>query len=517
MTGETIVVTELDESVTEVLIRTAFGAVHRATRVADTATLTGLPPGTHALEARNADGVLVDEEIIGVRDHPGDDPVVGFVTSFDAASTPGVLEWLTRLRCTVVQVYDWMERYSAPLAGTAFYRDPLGRPIERPELEALIAGITALGATPQAYAPICAADHDFASDHSDLALWRNDGAVESLGDLLAIMDPGSPDWQQHWLDAYGRALDALGFTGLHLDTYGYPRAAKDAQGREVDVAAGYDSFVRAVRRTRPNDVVSFNQVNGVPRDFAPSERPGFRYVEVWRPNDRWSHFEGLLARSGAGGEPQGDTLAVYPPVWSGPRVDALRTVVLTEAVATTLGAGVLTFGDRMGVLSHPYYVNHEELSVVEAEVALRWHRFSLRVRDLFRSGIDTSWYELDDENASVGVSSAWPACPEPVARSLYARVVRHEGVVTVSLLDLSGSADGSWRSATERGVIEQAVVTVLVDQPASWSAEVAVLGLDGDHFVPTELSLVAHREGHALSIDVKLVDGWSVVRVTRGG
>ncbi len=117
------------------------------------------------------------------------------------------------------------------------------------------------------------------------------------------MDPANEAWQAHWIDVYGRALDALGFNGLHLDTYGYPRAALDDAGDVVSIAKGYDSFVRAVRAARPNDVLSFNQVNGVPRGFAPPAKPGFRYAEVWPPNDRWRHLEGLLERS-AGSAPR---------------------------------------------------------------------------------------------------------------------------------------------------------------------------------------------------------------------
>ncbi len=74
---------------------------------------------------------LLGEEFFSVRERRGDDPVMGFVTSFDASSRQSVLSWLRDLRCTVVQVYDWMETYSAPLAAPGHYHDPLGRPIER--------------------------------------------------------------------------------------------------------------------------------------------------------------------------------------------------------------------------------------------------------------------------------------------------------------------------------------------------------------------------------------------------
>ena len=141
-----------------------------------------------------------------------------------------------------MQVYDWMERYSSPLAAPGRYRDPLGRPIERGALEQLIRGIRDLGAVAQAYAPICAADEQFAEAHPQSRLYRNDGQPHSLGDLLQIMDPADPDWQRHWIESYGTAADTLGFNGFHLDTYGYPRCALDADGHAISVERGLCSL-----------------------------------------------------------------------------------------------------------------------------------------------------------------------------------------------------------------------------------------------------------------------------------
>ncbi len=38
----------------------------------------------------------------------------GFATSFEVENVPAVLAWLRALRCTVVQIYDWMASYTAP-------------------------------------------------------------------------------------------------------------------------------------------------------------------------------------------------------------------------------------------------------------------------------------------------------------------------------------------------------------------------------------------------------------------
>jgi dextranase len=409
-----------------------------------------------------------------------------------------------------------MESYSRPLAQTESYVDPLRRPIQLGDLRQLIAGIRENGAVAQAYAPICAADERFAEANQPWLLRRNDGAPESLGNLLQIMDPANLEWQAHWIDVYGRALDALGFNGLHLDTYGYPRVASDATGTFVSIDAGYESFVRAVRVARPRDVISFNQVNGVPRGFSPPQQPGFRYAEVWPPNDQWRHLEGLLDRSAGAAAPQGDTLAIYPPVWDDARSAALRTAVLSEAIVTTLGAGVLMWGDDFGVLCHPYYVEHEQLKGDEIDVVLRWHRFALRCRDLFRDTVDTSWYELDDENASVTVSWSGITTPEPLGGTVFARIRRGDRTVVVSILDLSGATEGSWRHTSEAGICREVTVTVLVDAPEQWRVQCAVLGANEGRFAPLDADEVAHREGRALSCVVPLVDGWSVVRFETG-
>jgi len=516
LTDDEIVVTDLPSGTLSVLVRTSWGEVHHGVLSGGVARVANLPTGTHAMEARSSRGVLVGEELFSVTCHLGDDPVMGFVTSFGDVTRESVLRWLRDLRCTVVQVYDWMDSYSYPEPASAVYEDPLGRMIERTSLEMLIRGIREAGAVAQAYAPACAADQDLADAHPQWRLFRSDGAPQSLGDLLQVMDPGNVEWQQHWIEHYARAADSLGFNGFHLDTYGYPRIALSDEGGLVSVYEGYAAFVKAVREARPHDVLSFNQVNGVPRGLEPPTPPGFRYVELWPPNDQWRHFESLLARSAGDAARQGDTLAIYPPVWRGDREAALRTAVLSEAVTTTLGANTLMWGDDDGALSHAYYVIHEQLSPEERATALRWHRFGLRCRDLFKRGSDTSWYELTDENASVTVSWNGVASPEPVAGALYTRVLRSDDLVVVSVLDLSGSEDGSWASLTSAGTCSQAEVQILVDSPDKWVGEVAVLGRDEGRFTSLPLSATSLREGSGVACTVPLVEGWSVLRLVVG-
>lgn len=497
----------------------------------------GLGPGTYALEALAGDGTVLAEELTTVGAHPGERPVHGFATSFDADSVPGVLEWLRALRCTVVQIYDWMETYSAPLGPPGGWHDPSGRPVSFTALRALAAGIRGQGAVAHAYAPAYAVDKPFAASHPELLMYRNDGAPHSFFDFVQLADPANRQWQRHFAEVYGRAADAIGFNGFHIDTYGYPRIAVDSTGLPVEMGPAYESFLAYFRSQRPADLVSFNQVNGVPSALRLAPGPGFRYCEVWPPNSGWRHLEGLMDRSaGAATSGKGQvrgTVACYPAVWTGSeRRDALRTVVLTEAVATCLGASALLYGDLAATLCDPYYPQHERLSPEEAATVVAWRRFALRCRDLFIEGEDTSWYEVEDENGAVALESEGAEVrPEPVGGALFARVVRSEDCLAIGVVDLTGNGNGRWSEPTEAGRCRSVRVRALVPgnwvhlpcseqhfctQPGPrerWRASAAVLGRDRDRFTPVPTRTVGHRQGRAVEVDLPLAAGWSVLRL----
>jgi dextranase len=366
-------------------------------------------------------------------------------------------------------------------------------------------------------------------------LYQGDVSLEHFFDMIKIANPANKEWQSHFAASYGSAADHIGFDGFHIDTYGYPRSPLDASGQPVDLRVAYEEFLTSFRAARPADQVSFNQVNGVPSAVALPGGPGFRYCEVWAPNDGWRHLEGLMDRSAgragllgpslSAGPLMRGTIACYPPVWGtnepdgavtgAAREGSLRTVVCTEAVATCLGASALLFGDVRAVLCDPYYPKHERLSAAEVATVLAWHRFALRYRDLFLEGEDTSWYDVGDDNGAVRLEWDGPVRPEPAGRTVFGRVVRSDDCIAVGVVDLSGSANGSWSEPTGVGRCQSVRARVLLDEPEGWKADVAVLGRSGDRFTTVPFTVVEHREGRAAQLEVPLGPGWAVLRMTR--
>jgi hypothetical protein len=174
------------------------------------------------------------------------------------------------------------------------------------------------------------------------------------------------------------------------------------------------------------------------------------------------------------------------------------------------------YGDLRGALCDPYYPKHARLNDDEAVTVLAWHRFALRCRDLFYEGEDTSWYEIGDENGSVGISADAPVRPEPMGGSVFARVVHGEDVISVGVIDLTGSENAKWSESTPAGMLDQVTVRVLLDNPESWRADAAVLGAQNGRFAPIASAVVSHRQGRALEVELPLVEGWSVLRLSKG-
>jgi dextranase len=529
--GESIVITQLPKGAARFTASRAFGQPIVA-RLDSVATFEDLASGTYNIEAFDHTGTLLGEELTTVGAHQGERPVHGFATSFGATDIPPVLEWHRALRSTVVQVYDWMASYTEPLGPDHGWEDPSHRPVSLDALRALAQGLRDLGAITHAYAPVYAVGNQFADDHPEMLMYEDTGAAIRFLDQIVLANPANVEWQHHFVRSYGEAAAAVGFDGFHIDTYGYPRVANTVDGSSIDLRLAYESFLRFIRSAWPTDLISFNQVNGVYSAVELTDGPGFRYCEIWPPNEGWRHFEGLLDRTSGNagllrptkrrGELMRGSLACYPPVWgindmTGPvdreaRASSLRTVVMTEAIATLLGASVLIFGDKSAALCDPYYPKHARLTEGEAATVVAWRRFALRCRDLFIEGEDTSWYEIGDENGSVNVESSAPVSPEPIGGALFARVVHGEDFVSVGVVDLTGSPNGRWSEPTDQGGVTSATIRVLLDHPARWQGSIAVLGANEDRFVPVHAKEVAHRQGRALEVELPIDSGWSILR-----
>ena len=74
--------------------------------------------------------------------------------------------------------------------------------------------------------------------------------------------------------------------------------------------------------------------------------------------------------------------------------------------------------------------------------------------------------------------------------------------MAVGVVDLSGSSHGRWSEATAPGTCRSVRVQVLLPAPEEWAATAAVLGTGGGRFMPLPFTVVPHRQGRALQVEL---------------
>ena len=90
-------------------------------------------------------------------------------------------------------------------------------------------------------------------------------------------------------------------------------------------------------------------------------------------------------------------------------------------------------------------------------------------------------------------------------------------MVTVGVVDLTGSENGKWSESTTRGTVTSVTIRILVDHPNAWTPYAAVLGARDEQFAAIESVIVPHRQGRALEVTLPVIEGWSVLRLSRKG
>ena len=82
------------------------------------------------------------------------------------------------------------------------------------------------GMLPQAYGAVYAASKKYYSAHKDIALYTSEDKPQNLGEWFFIMNISEESpWRRHILGEFEKSIDELGFSGIHMDTYGFPKTA----------------------------------------------------------------------------------------------------------------------------------------------------------------------------------------------------------------------------------------------------------------------------------------------------
>lgn len=492
-----------------------------------------LPAASYAVAVRGPGLDLATG--VDVLDDPARRLRYGFVADFRPGrdDLDALADWLRAAHLTHVQLYDWMYRHATLLppdaAALPVYDDALGRRLSLATVRAVVGTVRAVGGRSIAYAAVYGAGEEYASTHPDQVLRRRGGAPWTLADFLWVMDvsPGSA-WVRHVVRDMGRAVEAMGFDGLHLDQYGDPKVALDADGRVVDLAAAFPALVDAVRERLPRATLVFNNVGGFPAWATAAAAQDATYVEVWAPRTELADLAALVADGRARTPGRPVVLAAYLTPFadgSGPREVAAAQLAL--ATVWLSGGQSLLLGEVAGVLTDPYYPRHGRLDAAAVAALRAWTDFAVATADVLDDpgARDLGPVLVGGVNRDVvllGRDGEVPHGPAPRAGQVWVRPSEVGGRLVVSLLDLRGQADTRWDAPHEplaeatglrlrlRLVTAQprAVAGHPDGGPALHEVAVrdAVRGVDGDDVAPG---------GGEVVVDLPPFTGWCVVVVDR--
>lgn len=386
-------------------------------------------------------------------------PRYGFLSEFNHDSSRPIphdaVRELAKFHVTIVQFYDWMYRHyqflppkEADGSWPAEFVDAMGRVVSPAVVAERVRQCAEYGMAPIAYGAVYGPEPEFILNKPEWLLYDSAGAPLHLIELFYITDLRPGGWREHILNEFERTVSEVGFEGIHMDQYGFPKLAYDAGGSLVDPSREFpgliDEAAERVKAVNPTAGVIFNAVNDWPIDEVAESDQEAVYIEVWSPHDTYRDLSDLVRRArDLSGKQTILSAYLLPFHEEGPGAEwALRYIT---AVIAAAGGHHLVLGEGSAVLREPYYPDHGHLSSQGVRITRRYYDHSaafthyLHALDLrpvarnFTTGINTA-FRLD--GAAVSAT--------PRAGSVWLNVTQRPGQFVLNLVNLTNVTDDRW-------------------------------------------------------------------------
>jgi len=399
------------------------------------------PPQPEGGYGVDADGASTALDVLA---DPFRRPRYGFVSHYESdRAVDGVSENVRRFHLNAVQFYDWMYRHAKLMPPTEEFEDALGQRVSLGTVRRLVTAVREAGSLPLAYAAVYAVGAEAWPEWESDGLFRRDGSPWMLGDFLWNVDPTSERWLAHFTADLRSALE-VGFAGFHLDQYGSPKWAERSDGTLVDLVEAFPALIDRVAADLPESRNIFNNVNDFPTFATVRANQALTYIEVWSPHTTLAHLAELVTKARLLGPDRPVILAAYLSAYQGDETAALQAEKLQLATVFSHGGTVLLHGEEAAVLTEAYYVTHKEIAAATQDAARRYFDLAVRYGDLLFASEDVTRTHLGGENEEVRIEAPVPVATDADAGTLWGRVLRVEGGLLVSLIDLAAQADVTW-------------------------------------------------------------------------
>ncbi len=453
----------------------------------------------------------------------------GFLSDFYTAES-GItadVEYLRKLHVNLVQFYDWMYRHDDLVPPQSEFRDLMKRELSLNVAKEKIALCRKYGMKAIAYGAVYAASREFYEAHKEWALYDSSGNVLDLIGLFFIMNIAADSpWHNHILEQYERAVELVGFDGIHMDTYGFPKTAVSRLNGTERVEVLKEQFPVLIDHARERlerikeDVgIIFNNVGNWPLDTVAAAKQDAVYIEMWQPYERYHHIQQVISRAKLHGAGKPVILAAYlkpfrdlpKNEWTKANVSAL----LLTAVISANGAYHLLHGEYQGVLTQAYYVDYTRLDDDAFVRRIRnYYDFIVRYANvLFDESLeDVSMTHAGGDNLEyVFAGVPWSAYGE--AGKVWTVIRENKRYKTISLINMTNNEDDLWNEGKQiPHVLDGIKVSVMLDGEVR---SVFAASPDREMGRPRDVPFTVRNgtRGRTLSVELSQVRIWELLVV----
>ena len=354
-------------------------------------TLEPLERGNYGVAVETSEGVL--ETAFDVVESAKSVIRYGFLSDFSPEDGDSAdLDWLCRLHINTIQFYDWMYRHDRLIAPEEEYLDPIGRSSSLAVIRQKIEACRSRGMRAFAYGAVYAATEDTVLAHPDWAAYTIDGAQMVFADWLNYMNISQESgWSDYIVGEFRNAAEELGFSGIHLDTYGFPKRIYAQNGARVSFDHAFLPLIQAAKdavcSVNEDNGVIFNAVNDWPTERIAEGSQDALYIEVWPPHDTYHDLYWLIQKAKRLAPEKSVVLAAYMKPFQNAVEEASVAMAehafcLANAVILASGGVQLVHGEEKSLLCDSYYANYAAIRPEFCQTVVRYADFLVRYAQL---------------------------------------------------------------------------------------------------------------------------------------
>lgn len=465
-------------------------------------------------------------------------PRYGFLSEFNPDKKEKAinqrLEIMKNLHLNIVQFYDWMYRHHQLLPLQEEYKDIFNRSLSLRIVKKQIDGCKKNGMLPIAYGAMYGAEREFVVEHPDWIAATRDGVTKNSlcndnPEYIQIMNiTDDCPWREYIVDQYQQVIEKLGFEGIHIDQYGFPKTYYSLVNnkRELkDMAAEFGRFIEYTRKELGEETaLIFNAVNNWPVEVVASKPQDVVYIEVWSPNDTFYHLRQLIleAKKLANYKKQ-IILAAYISSLNKKKKMSQeageRAARLTAATIFANGSFHLVLGEGANILTDAYYPEFCQLTPEFSRIIRNYYDLITRYsKYLFSQNLrDKSAFLTGGINDEIKVSVNGEKMnfgPNGEKDSIWTIVKENKKFKTLNLVNLMGIDTIKWDQPqfTDPKIQQYVEIEWLIDEEVK---AVYWITADKGDIKPRKIDFIRdkHEKGEIIKFTIHELNYWGLVIV----